>query len=370
MKHIYLDYAATTPVDKRVLDDMLPYFLEDFGNPASSNLFGQKASNVVRVIENNIKNFFKADDFNIVFTSGATESINMCLKSLFFEYGHERNVIITSKTEHKAVLEVCSYLESIGAEIIYLPVDRNGNISIDDLEKTLSDKTLAVALMAVNNETGVIHDVESIGELCSSRKVKFICDSTQTVGKVNFSVDNIDYFVLSAHKIYGPKGVGAILFKKNNLLTPLIHGGGQQNNYRSGTLNVSGIVGLGSAIKLLEDSYISDSKRILTLKNKFESELLSTGKIEILSINANRSPYISNVHFINSDIDSIKLPLQAKISFSSGSACTSKIIKPSHAITAMGYSDEEAGRCLRFSFGRNITESDIDIALQEIKKLL
>jgi len=370
MKYIYLDYAATTPVDKRVLDDMLPYFLEDFGNPSSSHLSGQKALNTVKLIENNIKNFFKADNFNIVFTSGATESINMCLKSLFFEYGNVRNVIVTSKTEHKAVLEVCSYLESIGAEIIYLPVDKDGSISIADLEKSLSDKTLAVAIMGVNNETGVIHDVEAIGELCNSHKVKFICDSTQAVGKVDFSVENIDYFVLSAHKIYGPKGVGAILFKKNNLLTPLIHGGGQQDNYRSGTLNVSGIVGLGSAINLLESRCISDRDRVFSLKNRFESELLSTGKVEILSINANRSPYISNVHFIESDIDSIKLLLQGKIAFSSGSACTSKIIRPSHTITAMGYSDEEAGRCLRFSFGRNTSESDIDTALFEIKKFL
>lgn len=372
MKPIYLDYASTTPVDKRVVKQMLPYFMEEFGNPSSLHLYGQKAEYAVKDAERKIKEFINTDDYNVVFTSGATESINTCLKSLFFEYGHKRNIIITSKTEHKAVLEVCLYLESIGAEIVYLPVDRMGNISIDDLNKSINNKTLAVALMAVNNETGVINDIEKIGELCESNNVKFVCDTTQALGKIDIDIEKakIDYLVLSAHKIYGPKGIGALLFKKGNTLMPLIHGGGQQNNYRSGTINVSGIVGFGGAINILKDIELSDRERVLNLKERFEQQLLKTKKIEIISNKANRSPYIANIHFKEMDIDMIKLPLQKFVAFSGGSACTSKIVEPSHVIRAMGYSNDEASRCLRFSFGRTTTSEDIDVVVEEIKKLL
>lgn len=367
-----MDYAATTPVDKRVLKDMLPYYLEEFGNPSSTHSYGQKVYKEIIKTKEVLKEYLKADDYEIVFTSCATESINTCLKSLFFQYGHEKNIIITSKAEHKAVLEVCSYLESIGAEIVYLPIDKEGNISICDLKKLLNNKILAVALMAVNNETGVIYDIETIGSLCKLHEVKFVCDTTQAIGKININLHKaeIDYLVLSAHKLYGPKGVGALLFKKGNSLMPLIHGGGQQNNYRSGTFNASGIIGLGSAILLLNDIESSEKERISAIQKRFEKELLQTGKLEIISEKSKRSPYISNVHFVGMDIDIIKANLQKIVAFSGGSTCTSKIVNAPNVITSMGYSNEEAGRCLRFSFGRMTTDEEVDAVIKEIKKLL
>lgn len=372
-KPVYLDYAASTPVIEDVLNDIIPYFTTIYSNPSNAiNAIGQSASKAVKKAEEQIMALLNAWDYEIVFTSGATESLNTALKSLFALYGNTRNKIITCKTEHKAVLSVCEYLETLGAEMEYLPIDINGNISLVDLENSITDNTLAVALMSVNNETGVIHDIESISGICQQKSVNFICDATQAVGKLDVDLEQIspDFVIFSGHKMYAPKGVGALLIRKNNKLTPLIHGGGQQTNLRSGTLNVPGIVGIGKAAEFLKDKIDSDFTRITQLQEEFESELLKTGKIAVVAEKANRSPYISNIHFLRNDSEEIIFPLKDKLFFSTGSACTTQIVEPSHVLRSMGMNNSEAENCLRFSFGKQTTQEDIQMALTLLKNII
>lgn len=366
-KPIYLDYAASTPVVEEVLNEIIPYFTTIYGNPSNGiNEIGISASKAVRKAEGQIKSLLNAWEYDIVFTSGATESINTALKSLFSLYANKRNKIITCKTEHKAVLSVCNYLETMGAEIEYLPVDINGNVSLTDLEKSITDTTLAVTLMHVNNETGVIHDIESISKICQDKLVNFICDATQAIGKIETDMENFnpDFLIFSGHKMYAPKGVGALLIRKNEKLIPLIHGGGQQTNLRSGTLNVPGIVGIGKAAELLNENINSEFGRVSQLQAKFESELLKTGKVSIVAQGANRSPFISNIHFLNNESEEIIFPLRDKLFFSTGSACTTQIVETSHVLRGMGMQSSDAGNCLRFSFGKQTTLKDLSIAIE------
>jgi len=370
---VYLDYAASTPVDEEVLNEIIPYFTTIYSNPSNTiNVLGQSASNAVKRAEEQIKDLLNAWDYEIVFTSGATESINTALKSLFALYGNNRNKIITCKTEHKAVLSVCEYLETLGAEIEYLPVDINGNISLFDLEKSITENTLAVALMSVNNETGVIHDIDKISKICQNKSVNFLCDATQAVGKLEFDLEQVspDFLIFSGHKMYAPKGVGVLLIRKNENLIPLIHGGGQQTNLRSGTLNVPGIVGVGKAAELLKDKRDSEFFRITQLQKEFESKLLETGKVAIVGKEAKRSPFISNLHFLNNDSEEIIFPLKDKLFFSTGSACTTQIIEPSHVLRGMGMENAQAENCLRFSFGKHTSTEDIQIALTLLKNIV
>ncbi|MCL3779507.1 cysteine desulfurase [Prolixibacteraceae bacterium JC049] len=370
---IYLDYAASTPVDKDVLRELLPYFTELYANPSNSiNSAGQKAFDAVKKSEQQIQEALNTSDYNVIFTSGATESINTCLKSLYTQFGFKKHQIITCKTEHKAVLSVCEYLEQMGAEIIYLPVDKNGNVSLEDLKKSISEKTLAVSLMYVNNETGVIHDIQAISEICQISNVSFVCDATQAVGKLPLDLNDtsIDYLIFSGHKIYAPKGIGVLLINKKAKQLPLIHGGGQQNNLRSGTLNVPGIVALGKAVEKSCKEAPLEYTRTRILRDQFETALAKTGKIKIIAEQANRSPYISNIQFLFNDSEEIILPLRDKIFFSTGSACTSAIVEPSHVLTAMDIENHLAEKCLRFSFGAPTTQEEIATTINHFINIL
>nr|WP_320118655.1 cysteine desulfurase family protein [uncultured Marinifilum sp.] len=372
-KSIYLDYAASTPVVEEVLSAIIPYFTTIYSNPSNEiNAVGQTATNAVKKAQEQIKDLLNAWDYEIVFTSGATESINTALKSLFTLAGGKKNKIITCKTEHKAVLSVCEYLETIGAEIEYLPVDINGNISLENLKNIITKETLAVVLMSVNNEAGIIHDIDGISKICQEKSVRFLCDATQAVGKLPLNLTEIpvDYLIFSGHKIYAPKGVGVLLIRKDEKLIPLIHGGGQQANLRSGTLNVPGIVGVGKAAELLKGKIVSEFVRITKLQKEFEKGLLKTGKVSIISRDTNRSPYISNIHFLSNESEEIIFPLKDKLFFSTGSACTTQIIETSHVLREMGMKSEEAGNCLRFSFGISTTAEEINQALTLLKSII
>jgi cysteine desulfurase len=372
-EYIYLDYAASTPVLKEVIEEMMPFYTEYCGNPSNSiNAMGDYVDNAINKSKDNLFGLLKAQDYEIVFNSGATEGINTCLKSLYSIYGGNKKHIITCKTEHKAVIEVCNYLQNIGAEITYLSVDENGNIDLNELKNKINQNTLAVVLMAVNNETGVIHDIGMISELCKENSTRFVCDATQAVGKIKIDLCKtpIDYVILSGHKMYAPKGIGALLYKKQEKIIALIHGGGQQNNIRSGTLNVTGIVGLGKAASILAINPKDEYERIKKLQSIFENELLSSGKTFVVANGAKRSPFISNICFTENDVEDIIFPSRNLISFSTGSACTSEIIEPSYVLSAMGLNSYNADKCLRFSFGIQTTQNDINQALVHFKTLL
>nr|WP_321411413.1 cysteine desulfurase family protein [uncultured Carboxylicivirga sp.] len=372
--YLYFDYAASSPVFDEVIEAMMPFYQKYYGNPSNNiNGMGIFIEDAIEISKNNIFELLNAQNHDVIFNSGATEGINTCLKSLYSLYGGDRKQIITCKTEHKAVIEVCNYLENFGAEIIYLPVDNNGNIKLEDLQNVVNNNTLGVVLMAVNNETGVMHDIKRISEICLENSIRFICDATQAVGKIKIDLNavDIDYLILSGHKMYAPKGIGAILYKKSENFNALIHGGGQQKNFRSGTLNVPGIIGLGKAAEILIGKQNTEFDKIQIIQNTFESSLLKYREnLFVVSKDVNRSPFISNICFKNKDVEEILLPTRTYLSISTGSACSSQLIKPSHVLLAMGFSDNIADKCLRFSFGIQTTPKEVEQLLYILNSLL
>jgi cysteine desulfurase len=372
---IYLDYNATTPVDAGVLDTMLPYFTQKFGNAASnSHNFGWQAADAVKNARQQVAILINATEQEVYFTSGSTEGLNLALKGLSEAYKQKGNHLITCKTEHKVVLDTCHRLEKQGCEITYLSVDQFGGVNLDELKAAIKATTIGICLMYANNETGVIHPVAEIGQIATDHNLVFICDATQAVGKVPVDVikDNIHVLVLSAHKFYGPKGVGVIYVRRKGpriTLIPQIDGGGHENGLRSGTLNVPGIVGLGTAAEL---AIGLDGTRTHDLLNKLEKELLSIGGISINGDTQKRLPNTLNI--LIEGIKSEKLITRVpQLAMATGSACTSALPKPSHVLLAMGLSEEQAYSSLRFSIGRFTTEEEIDHAIlllsDAIKKL-
>lgn len=351
---LYLDYASTTPLDPRVFEAMTPYFLEDYGNAASTtHTFGEIAAKAVKESRRIIAHAIHAQEEEIHLTSGATEGINLALKGAFFTYGHEKPHIITIQTEHKAVLDTCAYLEEIGAEVTYLAVDSEGVINLDELRTSIREDTLLISVMTANNETGVIQDIKAIGEICKSREVLFFTDATQAYGKVPIDVieASIDMLCFSAHKIYGPKGVGGLFVRKGIKLTPQIHGGGHEFGLRSGTLNVPGIVGLAKATQLCLEEMEGNYWRIKKIRDEFESELEKAGKIKVNGKNALRLPHFSNFQLVNEEAETFILRNKNKIAVAQGSACNSALLQPSHVLKAMGLGDREAENSIRISFG-------------------
>jgi cysteine desulfurase len=376
---IYLDYNATTPVEPMVLEAMLPYFTHKFGNAASnSHNFGWQASDAVKTAREQVASLINATPQEVYFASGSTEGLNMALKGLAEAYKQKGNHLITCKSEHKAVLDVCHRLEKQGCEITYLSVDQLGGVKLTELKAAIKATTIGICLMYANNETGVIHPVAEIGQIAADHNLVFICDATQAVGKVPVDVisDNIHVLVLSAHKFYGPKGVGAIYVRRKNprvTLIPQIDGGGHENGLRSGTLNVPGIVGLGAAAALaLEEREARSEERITMLRNKLEKELLSIGGISINGDTNNRLPNTLNICIegIKSEQLITRVP---QLAMATGSACTSALPQPSHVLLAMGLTEEQAYSSLRLSIGRYTTEEEIDRAVEllseAIKKL-
>ena len=369
---IYLDYNATTPVEEQVLQEMLPYFSVKFGNAASStHLPGATAKDAVERARKQIAQSIGCEAQEIIFTSGSTESINLSLKGVYNLYQTKGNHIITVETEHKAVLDTCQYLEKKGARVTYLKVNTNGIIDLEELKNSLTKQTILVAIMYANNETGVIQPIQEIAAIVHQHQSIFFSDTTQAIGKVPINVQTVglDLMCISAHKIYGPKGVGALYIRRKNPrvnVEPLLHGGGHERGWRSGTLNVPGIVGLGKAMEMTNDNH-----SIENLRNYFEKYLKDkyADAIKINGEEASRLPNTSNITFPFKAVDFIRAT-KNKLAIATGSACTSAENTPSHVLTAMGLTKLQAEKSIRFSLGKYSTQNEIDEVLQMIDSLI
>ena len=368
---IYLDNHATTPMDPRVLDEMLPYFRQKFGNAASSNhSFGWTGAEAVHAARDRIAKLIGASAREIIFTSGATESDNLAIKGVAEMYREKGDHIITAVTEHKAVLDSCKRLEKAGYRVTYLAVQNDGLIDLDELKRAMSDKTILVTIMAANNETGVLQPWAQIGHLCHERGVIFHTDATQAIGKVSVDVirDNVDLLSISAHKMYGPKGVGALYVRKGTRLAPVAFGGHHERDRRPGTENVPGIAAFGAAAELSGRRLREDSARLAVLRDRLESMILD--RIPGAGVNGSkwdRTPNTSNLYFDGVDGEAMVIALDLKgLAVSTGAACSSGAIEPSHVLTAMGLAPERARASIRFSIGKHNNEDDIDFALSVI----
>jgi cysteine desulfurase len=364
---IYLDNSATTPTDPRVVEQMLPYFYDLPGNAASrTHAFGWQAEEAVGKARQQVAGLLGVDKSEIVFTSGATEAVNLAIKGIFDTYQRKGKHLITVKTEHKAVLDSCQWLEERGAEVTYLEVDSQGCIDLEELENAIREDTILVAIMWANNETGVLQKVEAIGEICTRREVFFFCDGTQAVGKipVNPIAAGIHLMAFSAHKMYGPKGVGALYVRRKNppvQLTAQLAGGGHERGRRSGTLNVPGIVGFGAAAALAQAEMATEIIRLSAWRNQLERTLLEG--LEKVTINGDqhmRLSHITNLCFEFADAEDVMRTFNQVLAVSSGSACTSASLDPSHVLKAMGLTNDQAHASLRLSFGRFNQEEDVD----------
>ncbi len=367
---IYLDYQATTPMDVRVLEEMMPYMTSKFGNAASRNhAYGWEAEYAVEKAREQVAKVIGADPKEIVFTSGATESDNIALKGAVQMYKQKGNHIITLLSEHKAVLDVCHRLERDGqATVTYLAPKSDGLVDLEELENAITDKTIMVAIMMANNEIGVIQPMKQIGELCRKHNVLFFTDAVQSVGKIPVDVNdmNIDVLALSGHKIYGPKGVGALYVRRKKprvKLSPVIDGGGHERGMRSGTLNVPGIVGLGKAMELCAEEMDEEFKRLTYLRDKLKDGIMS--QLDESYINGSyehRLPNNLNISYAYVEGEGLLMGMK-DLAVSSGSACTSASLEPSHVLKALGVGEELAHSSIRYSIGRFTTEEEIDFAI-------
>jgi cysteine desulfurase len=372
---IYMDNHATTPVDPRVLQAMLPYFSETFGNAASRNhSFGWAAEEAVDKSRNQIASLINAKSKEIIFTSGATESDNLAIKGIVEFYKDKGNHIITCVTEHKAVLDSCRTLERNGKAVVtYLPVDRYGMVDPDAVRAAITDKTVLITLMYANNEIGTIHPVAEIGRIAKEKGIVFHCDAVQAVGKIPVDVDRdgIDLLSMSAHKIYGPKGVGAIYVRSKGprvRLTPQMDGGGHERGMRSGTLNVTGIIGLGKACEIAQAEMTEENNRLLDLRNKLQAGIFE--RLDEVYVNGHpteRLPGNLNVSFAYVEGESLLMGI-SDIAVSSGSACTSATLEPSYVIRALGVDEELAHSSIRFGLGRFNTEDEVDFVTDRVTK--
>jgi len=363
---IYMDNHATTPMDPRVLEEMLPYFMEKFGNAASRNhSFGWAAEEGVESARDRIAKLIGASAKEIIFTSGATESDNLAIKGVAEMYREKGNHIITAVTEHKAVLDTCKRLEKHGYRVTYLPVQKDGLLDLDDLKRSMDDQTILVTIMAANNEIGVLQPVAEIGKLCRERGVIFHTDAVQAVGKVPVDVNrmNIDLASISGHKIYGPKGVGALYVRRKNprvQVAAQIDGGGHERGMRSGTLNVPGIVGLGKACAIASEEMPQEACKLAGLRNRLRDKIMSN--LDETYINGSmehRLPGNLNISFAYVEGESLLMGIN-DIAVSSGSACTSATLEPSYVLKALGTGDELAHSSIRFGLGRFNTEAEVD----------
>ncbi|MBY5958393.1 cysteine desulfurase [Membranicola marinus] len=366
-KRIYLDHNATTPVDPVVLEAMLPFFTEAPGNANSrSHPYGWEATAAVEHASAQLASLLDVSEDSLIYTSGATESINLALKGLAETWKDKAAHFVTCETEHPAVLDTLDYLERKGWKVTRLPVNEEGHINLDELESSLTKETLAVVIMWANNETGVIHPVPEIGAICRKHKVFFVCDATQAVGKIEVypAKYGIDLMAFSGHKFYGPKGIGGLYVspdKPRTKIKPQIHGGGHQHGLRSGTLNVPGVVGMGKAAELSMTHGMKEQARLAKLRNNLENYLLEN--IAEVSRNGDvnhRLPHVSNLCFKLVDGEQLMVLVNEIVAVSSGSACTSADPDPSHVLLAMGLSEADAKASIRFSLGRSTSETDID----------
>ena len=369
---VYLDYNATTPCSKSVLDAMTPCFKELYGNASSQHhSFGWLASEAIEKATNSIAQDLRIKPNEIIYTSGSTESINTIIKGVYRKNKIKKNQIITVKTEHKAVLDVCALLEKEDAEITYLKVDKNGLISLEELEKTITNKTSIVSIMLANNETGVLQDINYIGEICKKKGALLFSDITQALGKINLKdiFFNVDFACFSAHKIFGPKGIGLTYIKTESKahLDSFIQGGGQQRNLRGGTYNTPSIVGFSIAIKKSVQN-IHFNNRIAKLRDYMQEKLLEIEGTKINGVEVDRLPNTLNISFDYVDGEKLLFALSQKIAVSNGSACNSSSVHPSHVLKAMGLNNNLAFSSLRISLGITTSKTEINIAIAHIKE--
>ena len=369
---IYMDYHATTPMDPRVFEAMKPYFLQTFGNAASRNhSFGWEAEEAVEKSRKQIASLIGATPKEIVFTSGATESNNLALKGVAEMYAEKGNHIITAATEHKAILDTCKRLEKNGIRVTYLPVQTNGLVDLEQLQAAITDKTILISIMYANNEIGVLQPIAELGKIAKSKGVLLHTDATQAVGKVPVNVikDNVDLLSLSGHKMYGPKGVGALYVRRKGprvQITAQMDGGGHERGMRSGTLNVPGIVGLGEACALCQAEMTEESKRMAFLRDKLRDKLQS--ELDETYINGtfeHRLPNNLNISFAYVEGESLLMGIN-DIAVSSGSACTSATLEPSYVLKALGAGDDLAHSSIRFGLGRFNTEEEVDYVAAKV----
>lgn len=370
---IYLDNNATTPLDPRVLEAMLPYFTNKFGNAASRNhAFGWVAEEGVDYAREQVAKLIGCTDKEIIFTSGATEADNLGIKGVFEMYADKGNHIITATTEHKAVLDTCKHLEKQGAKVTYLNVKSDGLIDLAELEAAMTEQTILVTIMYGNNEIGVIQPVKEIAAIAHKHGALFMTDATQAVGKipVDVNADGIDLMAFSAHKMYGPKGVGVLYVRRKNprvKVTAQMDGGGHERGMRSGTLNVPGIVGLGKACELCRLEMEEEAKRLSALRDKLESALTTMEESYVNGNTTHRLPHVSNISFKYVEGEGLMMAMK-DLAVSSGSACTSASLEPSYVLKNLGLSDDLAHSSIRFGLGRFTTEEEIDYAIENTKK--
>jgi cysteine desulfurase len=373
---IYMDYHATTPVDPRVLEAMLPYFTENFGNPASRNhAFGWVAEEAVDKGRKQVADLIGAKPKEVIFTSGATEANNLAIKGVVEMYREKGNHVITCVTEHKAVIDTCKKLEKLGGRVTYLPVQKDGRIDLDELRAAITDKTILITIMTANNEIGVLQPVAEIGAIAKEKGILFHTDAVQAVGKVPFDVNQVkaDLVSLTAHKMYGPKGVGALYVRRRNprvLLAEQISGGGHERGMRSGTLNVPAIVGLGKAAEICQADMVSDTARLLALRERLNEKFHENlDEIYINGSMEHRLPHNLNISFAYVEGESLLMGI-ADVAVSSGSACTSASLEPSYVLKALGAGDDLAHSSIRFGLGRWSTEEEVDYIVDKLTSVV
>lgn len=370
---IYLDNNATTPLDPRVLETMMPYLTEVFGNAASRNHpFGWAAEEAVDYAREQIAKLINCDPKEIIFTSGATESDNLGIKGVFEMYSQKGNHVITATTEHKAVLDTCKHIEKLGGRVTYLPVNDEGLISLEELEAAMTPETILVTIMYGNNETGTIQPIREIAKIAHKHGALFMTDGTQAVGKIPVDViaDGIDIMAFTAHKMYGPKGVGALYVRRKNprvKVTAQMDGGGHERGMRSGTLNVPGIVGLGKACELAQLEMEADTARLSAMRDRLEKELLTLEESYVNGSREHRLPHVTNISFKYVEGEGLMMGVK-DLAVSSGSACTSASLEPSYVLKALGLSDDLAHSSLRFGLSRFTTDEQIDYAINHVKE--
>ncbi|WP_424356490.1 cysteine desulfurase NifS [Methanobacterium sp. MBAC-LM] len=371
---MYMDHSATSPVDPEVFEAMKPFFVDNFGNASTLYSLGRDARKAMEAAREQVASLIGAKPEEVIFTSGGTESDNIAIKGTAYRLKNKGNHIITSAIEHPAVRETCKYLEKSGFEVTYLPVYEEGIVRVSDLEDAITDKTILITIMHANNEIGTIQPIAEIGKIARENKIYFHTDAVQTVGKIPVNVEemNVDMLSLSAHKVYGPKGIGALYVKKGVRLEPIIHGGGHEKGLRPGTENVSGIVGLGKACELAEKNLLEDTKYITNLRDKLIDGILNS--IEQSYLDGHRTkrlPNNVNLRFTGIEGESLVLHLDSKgVAASTGSACSSKSLEPSHVLIALGLEHVEAHGSLRLTLGKENTEEEVDYVITAVKEVV
>ena len=376
---IYLDYSATTPCDPRVLEHMLPFFTETFGNAASrSHAFGWTAEAAVEEARLQVAELIGAHPKEVLWTSGSTEANNLAIKGVAEMYREKGNHLITAVTEHKAVLDPMKHLETKGFEVTWLPVDGQGRVDLEQLEAAITDRTILVSLMAANNEVGTLHPLAKIGEICKRKGTLFHTDATQAPGKIPLDVESqhVDLMSLSAHKMYGPKGVGCLYVRRKNprvRLTAQLDGGGHERGMRSGTLNVTGIIGMGAAARIAREDIATEVPKLMALRDRLQQRILNQLPDAVVNGDPeSRLPHLTNISFPYVEGESLIMGIK-EVAVSSGSACTSASLEPSYVLKSLGLGDELAHSSIRFSLGRFTTEEEVDFAadrvISEVKRL-